>query len=84
MCVLVHAICGVDIKGWGDYEVEYVIISYYQSIKSVKHQSHGCCMWCDPKSYNRSYVHYCVPWTLEKLSNDPGTGTTNDFDCCLH
>ena len=37
-----------------------------------------------PKSCSRSYVHFCVPWILGDLSNDPGTGTANDFHCCLH
>ena len=37
-----------------------------------------------PKSCSRSYVHFCVPWILYDFSNDPWTGTTNDFDCCLH
>ena len=36
------------------------------------------------KSCSRSYVHFCVPWILDDFSNDPWTGTTNDFDCCLH
>ena len=41
-------------------------------------------MWCGPKSYNRYYVHFCVPWILEVISNDPCAGTTNDCICCLH
>ena len=36
------------------------------------------------KSCSRSYVHFCVPWIWGDLSNDPGTGTANDFDYCLH
>ena len=44
----------------------------------------GCCIWCDPKSYNRSYVHFCVAWILEEFPSDPIAGITNDFDCCLH
>ena len=51
---------------------------------SINHQFHGFCMWYDPKSGNRSYIHFCVPWILDEFSNDPCTGTTNDFDCCLH
>ena len=41
---------------------------------------------CDvkPKSCSRSYVYFCIPWILGDLSNDPRTGTANDFDCCLH
>ena len=60
--------------------------------------SHCCAIFCSctilnfvdvvhdvkPKSCRRSYVHFCVPWILGDLSNDPGTGTANDFDCCLH
>ena len=38
----------------------------------------------NPKSCSRSYVHFCVPWILDDFSNDPCTGTTSDFDCCLH
>ena len=34
--------------------------------------------------YSRSYMHFCVPWILDEFSSDPCTGTTNDFDCCLH
>ena len=37
-----------------------------------------------PKSCSRRYVHFCIPWILGDLSNDPLTGTVNDFDCCLH
>ena len=37
-----------------------------------------------PKSCNRGYVHFCVPWILGDLCNDAGTGTANDFNCCLH
>ena len=29
-----------------------------------------CDIWSDPKSYNRYYVHFCVPWLLEVDSND--------------
>ena len=41
---------------------------------------------CDvkPKSCSRSYVHFCISWILGDLSNDPWTGTANNFDCCLH
>ena len=35
-------------------------------------------------SLTTEVMHYCIPWILEKLSNDPGAGTTNYFDCCLH
>ena len=64
---------------------------YYEGIKwllsfkeIINHQSIGCCMWCDPKSYNRSYMHFSVPWILALSSNDPCAGTTNDCDCYLH
>ena len=50
----------------------------------INHQSIGDLMWCDPKSYNRSYVHFCVPWILEVFTNDSFAGTTNDCICCLH
>ena len=50
----------------------------------INHQSIGYCMRCDPKSYNRSYVHFCVPWILEVFTNDPCAGTTNDCISCLH
>ena len=52
--------------------------------KFINYQSIGYYMWCDPKSYNRSYVHFCVPRILEVFTNDPCTGTTNDCICCLH
>ena len=41
-------------------------------------------IWSDPKSYNRYYVHFCVPWILEMDSNDLHAGTTNDCICCLY
>ena len=41
-------------------------------------------MWCDPKSYNRYYVHFCVPWIWDVFANDPCAGTTNDCVCCLY
>ena len=37
-----------------------------------------CNIWSNPKSYNRYYVHFCIPWILEVDSNDPHAGTTND------
>ena len=43
----------------------------------------GWNIWSDPKSYNRYYVHFCVPWILEVDSNDPHAGTTNDCVCCF-
>ena len=43
----------------------------------------GCDIWSDPKSYNRYYVYFCVPWILEVDSNDLHTGTTNDCICCF-
>ena len=50
----------------------------------INHQSMGYCIWCDPKSYNRSYMHFCVLWSLEVFTNDPCAGTTNDCICCLY
>ena len=47
-------------------------------------QSIGFCMWCDPKSYDKYYVHFCVPWILEVISNYPRVATTNDCICCLY
>ena len=47
-------------------------------------QSIGHCMWCDPKSYNRYYVYFCVPWIFKVFTNDPCAGTTNNYICCLH
>ena len=43
-----------------------------------------CNIWSNPKSYNRYYVNFCVPWILEVDSNDPHAGTTNDCICCLY
>ena len=43
----------------------------------------GCNIWSNPKSYNRYYVHFCVPWILEVDSNDLYAGTTNDYFCCF-
>ena len=77
MCV----ICVLFIKGIRYCDVGMVLIGYYHS---NIYQSIGYCIWCNPKSYNRSYVHFCVPWILEEFSNDPDAGTTNDFNCCLH
>ena len=64
-------------------DVQLGLIGYCHSI-IINHRSIGCCMWCDPHSCSRSYVHFCVPWILDEFSNDPCTGTTNDFNCCLH
>ena len=58
------------------------LIGYCCSI-IISHQSIGYCMGCDPKSCSRCYMHFCGPWILNEFSNDPCTGTTNDFDCCL-
>ena len=46
-------------------------------------QSVGAIHGVEPKSCDRSYVHSCIPWILEDLSNDPWIGTANDFDCSL-
>ena len=27
----------------------------------------GCNIWSDPKSYNRYYVQFCVPWILKLI-----------------
>ena len=75
------AICVLFIKGVRYCDVGVVLISY---CCSVSYQSLIHWVLYMVQSYNRSYVHFCVPWILEKFSNDPGAGTTNDFDCCLH
>ena len=41
-------------------------------------------IWSNPMSYNRYYVHFCVPWILGVHSNDLLAGTTNDCICCLY
>ena len=61
-----------------------VLISYCYSKRVINHQFIGYCMWWNPKSYNRSYMHFCVPWILEVFTCDPCAGTTNDCICCLH
>ena len=54
-------------------------VNWLLSLKGfINHQSIGYCMWCKPRSYNRGYVHFCVPWILEVFTNDPCAGTTND------
>ena len=65
---------------WCWIGVNWLIV--FQSF--INHQSIWALYRCNPKSYNRSYVHFCVPCILEEFSNDPCAGTTNDFDCCLH
>ena len=50
----------------------------------INHQAIGYFMWCEPNSYNRDCMHFCVPWILEVFTNDPCAGTTNDCICCLH
>ena len=80
----VCAICVLFFKG------EQVLL-FYNCVKwllpSRAHQSinscWGCNIWSNPKSYNRYYVHFCVPWILEVDSNDPHAGTTNDCICCF-
>ena len=63
----------------------YEGVNWLLSFKGfLNHQSVGYCMWCKPKSYNRDYMHFCVPWILEVFTNDPCVGTTNDCICCLH
>ena len=81
---LACAICALFFK-------EEQVLKCYEGVKwllsfngtSMK-QSVGYCMWCDPKSYNRYYVHFCVPQVLEVVANDPCAGTTNDCICCLY
>ena len=87
-CVLWWAgvchLCVVLQKEWSLWCYEGVkwllLFRVHQSIN----QFVGYCMWCDPKSYSRYYVHFCVPWILEVFTNDPCAGTTNDCICCLH
>ena len=43
----------------------------------------GSNVWSDPKSYNRYYIYFCVPWILGVDSDDPHAGTTNDYFCCF-
>ena len=79
-----HAICVLFFKEeqvlWC-YEGAKCLLSFNGT--SIK-QSAGYCMWCDPKSYNRCYVHFSVPWIFEVIANDPCAGTTNDCLCCLY
>ena len=63
----------------------YEGVNWLLSFKGfINNQSIGYCIWCDPKSYNRIYMHFCVPWILGVFTNDPCAGTTNDCICCLH
>ena len=76
-----HAICVLLFKeeeGLSCYEGVKWLLSF--SGTSIK-QCIGYCMWCDPKSYSRYYVHFCVPWILEVFTNDPCAGATNDCIC---
>ena len=77
MCIWRSSMCQLSIEHQG---VGPLIIYYYAFV----YQSLCCCMQCQPKSCSRSYMHFCVPWILDDFSNDPCTGTTNDFDCCWH
>ena len=76
-------LCIVLQKEWSLWY--YKGVNWLLSFKSfINHQSIGYCMWCEPKSYNRDYVHFWVPWILEVFTNDPCAGTTKDYICCLH
>ena len=72
------------IKRNGHCDALKVLIGYCHSKGVINHQSIGYCMCCDPKSYNRSYLHFCVPWILEVFTNDPCAGTIKNCICCLH
>ena len=76
-------LCIVLQKEWSLWS--YGSVNWLLSFKGfLNHQSLGFCMWCEPKSYNRGYIHFCVPWIFEVFTNDPCAGTTNDCVCCLH
>ena len=69
-------------KKWSLWSYRHV--NWLLSFKGfLNHQSLGYFMWCEPKSYNRGYVHFCVSWILDIFANDPCAGTTNDSICCL-
>ena len=80
----VHAICVLFFK------VDHVLlmsncVKWLLSFKvHLSIHAEVCDIWSDPKSYNRYYVHFCVPWILEVDSNDLHAGTTNDCVCCLY
>ena len=81
---LAHAMCALFFK------VEPVLlmsncVKWLLSFKvHLINSCWGCDMWSDPKSYNRYYVQFYVPWILEVDSNDLHAGTTNDYICCLY
>ena len=79
-----HAICVLFFKEeqvlWCYEGVKWLLLFNCTSIK----QYVGYCMWCDPKSYSRFYVHFCVPWILEVFTNDHCAGTINDHICHLY
>ena len=79
-----HAICVLCFKRNGHCDAMEMLIGYCHSKGYINHQSIWYCMWCEPKSYNRGYVHFCVPWILEVFTYDPCARTTNDYICCLH
>ena len=66
------------------YEAMKVLSGYCHSMDTPIKQTLGYCMWCDPKSYNKYYVHFCVPWILEVIANDPCAGTINYCFCCSY
>ena len=79
------AICVLSFKRNSYCDAMKVLSGYCNSmVHQLINQSIGYCMWCDPKSYSRYYVHFCVPWILEVFTNDPCAATTNDCVCCLH
>ena len=82
--VLACAICacifkdeGVNVYKWVSVVhmmvCEVAIVLQSKSIKTVK----GCCNWSKPKSYNRPYVLYHIPWILA-VCNDSDAGTALD------
>ena len=80
----VHAICVLFFKG------EHVLLKFNCVKQLLSFKGHlsthaeVCDIWSDPKSYNKYYVHFCVPQILEVESNDLHAGTTNDCIYCLY
>ena len=79
-----RAICVLCFKRNGHCDVMGVLIGCCHIKVFLNHQPFRYCMWCEPKSYNRVYVHFCVSCILEAFTNDPCAALTNDCVCCLH
>ena len=64
-----------------------IVLQWCEAAIVIQRTSINSCwggdIWSDPKSYNRYYVNFCVPWILEVDSNDLHAGTTNDCVCCF-